>query len=476
MGATGADELCWTTARELARMIRTRAVSPVEVADAILGRIEQVNPRINAYCTITAEVARAAATDAEELLMQGGELGPLHGVPYSLKDLTPTHGIRTTNGSRIFEHHVPEVDAILVQRLRDAGAVLLGKTNTPEFGCKPFTDNQIFGATCNPWNLDRSSGGSSGGAAAAVALGLGPIAEGSDLAASIRQPASWCGVVGFKPGQGRVADYPNSSGWTAMTHHGPITRTVGDAALMFAQMVGADPRDPLALPDCGDDWAALADGASVRGLRAAWTPDLGGATPVDPAVAAACETATRAFGELGCELAEDSPEVGNILDPFLILNAGLRQATLGEYLDEWREQMDPILVRRIEVSRDRTAADVGRAEVERTAYHRRLASFFARYDLLLLPTAATTATPLDNPIPTEIAGRPITQHLDMLVPTFAFNLSNHPAISVPCGTASDGLPVGLQIVAGWQQDALALRAAAAFELARPWADRRPPLD
>ena len=474
--STGADELCWTTARELARMTRAKAVSPVEVVEAVLDRIERVNPRVNAFCTVTAEVARAAATDAEEMLMAGDELGPLHGVPHSIKDLTPTGGIRTTMGSRIFEHHVPEEDAILVQRLRDAGAILLGKTNTPELGCKPFTDNAIFGATRNPWALERSSGGSSGGAAAAVAAGLGPIAEGSDLAASIRQPASWCGVVGFKPGQGRVADYPNASGWTGMTSHGPIARTVADAALMFAAMVGPDPRDPLALPQTGEDWVALTEAAEVDGLRVAWTPDLGGAAPVDPAVAAVCAAAAQAFGELGCEVDEASPEVGEIQETFLVLNAGLREATIGRYLDEWREQMDPILVRRVEVSRDRGAADVGRAEVERTAYHRRLAHFFDRYDLLLLPTAATAATPLEAPLPSEIAGRPIAQHLDMLLPTYAFNLSNHPAISVPCGVTPDGLPVGLQIVGGWQQDARVLRAAAAFEAARPWADQRPPLD
>ena len=471
-----ADGLCWIGARELARMIREREVSPVEVAEAHLGRIERVNPRINAYCTVTAEHARAAATDAEEALMQGDELGPLHGVPYSLKDLTATKGIRTTMGSKIFEHHVPEEDAALVKRLRDAGAVLLGKTNTPEFGCKPLTDNRIFGTTRNPWALDRSSGGSSGGAAAAVAAGLGPLAEGSDLAASIRQPAAWCGVVGFKPSQGRIARFPSLSGWSGMSSNGPIARTVGDAALMFAAMVGPDPRDPLALPDSGEDWAGLVDGADVRGLRAAWTPDLGGAAAVDPGLAEVCAGAARAFEELGCELEADSPEVGEIGEHFLTLNAGLRQATVGRYLDEWRDQMDPILVERLELTRGLSALDVAHAEVARTAYHQRLAGFFERYDLLLLPTTATAALPLDAPPPSEIGGRPIGQLVDMLVPTYAFNFSSYPAISVPCGVTEEGLPVGLQIVGGWQQDARVLRAAAAFETARPWAHHRPAQD
>jgi Asp-tRNA(Asn)/Glu-tRNA(Gln) amidotransferase A subunit family amidase len=454
-------------------MIRDKEVSPVEVVDAVLARIDRINPRINAYCTVTVDHARAAAREAEAAVTRSGTLGPLHGVPYSLKDLTPTKGIRTTMGSKIFEHNVPSEDAILVERMRAAGAILLGKTNTPEFGIKPFTDNRLFGATANPWALDRSAGGSSGGAAAAVAAGLCPLAEGSDLAGSIRHPASWCGVVGFKPSQGRVARYPTQAAWNAMSANGPITRIVADAVLMFSVLVGPDPRDPLALPHTGEDWSRVADGASLRGLRVAWTPDLGGAAAVDPAVAAICEGAARRFAELGCALEADAPEIGNILDPFRMLNAGVRLATVGRYLDEWREQMDPILVRRIDEGRALTAADVGRAEVERSAYHQRLRRFFERYDLLVLPTTAITASPLSAPLPTQIAGRSIANHLEMLIPTLAFNFSGYPAISVPCGWTGDGLPVGLQIVGGWQQDALVLRAAASFEKIAPWTEQRP---
>lgn len=471
-----ANELAWISAGDLASRIRRRALSPVELTDALLERIERINPRINAYCTVAAEHARAAARAAEAAVMAGGDLGLLHGVPFSLKDLTPTAGIRTTMGSKIFEHNVPTQDALLAERMRDAGAVLLGKTNTPEFGCKPLTDNALFGATRNPWNLDRSPGGSSGGAAAAVAAGLGPLAEGSDLAASIRQPAAWSGVVGFKPSQGRVARVPQATGWAGMSVNGPLARTVRDAALMFAALVGPDPRDPLALPDTGEDWSAVADERELGALRIAWTPDLGGAAPMDPEVARICGEAARAFGELGAEPVEASPEIGDITRTFLVLNAGLRQATLGKYLDEWRDRMDPVLVRRLEVSQSATAIDVARADVERLAYHQRLVSFFDDYDLLLLPTTATAALPVDVQFPLEIGGHRVEDHLGMLLPTFAFNLSNFPAISVPAGVTGDGLPVGLQIVGGWQQDALVLRAAAAFERARPWADRRPPLD
>jgi Asp-tRNA(Asn)/Glu-tRNA(Gln) amidotransferase A subunit family amidase len=467
------DGLCWVPATELVRLYRTKEVSPVEVVDAVLDRIERVNPAINAYCTVAATEARAAAREAEAAARRGEALGPLHGVPYSLKDLTATKGLRTTMGSRVFEHHVPVEDAILVERLRAAGAILLGKTNTPEFGCKPFTDNRIFGATRNPWSLAHSAGGSSGGAAAAVAAGLGPLAEGSDLAGSIRHPAAWCGVVGFKPSQGRIARYPTPAAWNAMSVNGPITRTVADACLMFAAMVGPDPRDPLALPLTGEDWAALAEGASVRGCRVAWTPDLGGAAPVDAEVARVSAGAARAFGELGCVLEEASPEIGPIHEPFVSLNAALRQAAVGGHLEEWRAELDPILVRRLELGQSLSATAIGQAELARTAHHHRLRQFFARYDLLLLPTTSIAARPLDALLPSEIAGRPIRDHLDMMLLTYAFNLSGYPAISVPCGFTAAGLPLGLQIVGGWRQDALVLRAAAAFEAARPWAAYRP---
>ena len=469
------DDLCWKPARELARMIRAKDVSPVEVVDAVLARIDRVNPPLNAYVTLVPEQAREAARAAEQEVSRGGALGPLHGVPFSAKDVTATKGVRTTMGSMIFEHNIPEEDALLIQRIKGAGAILLRKTNTPEFGCKATTDNRVFGATHNPWALDRSPGGSSGGAAAAVAAGLGPIAEGGDLAGSIRQPAAWCGVVGFKPTQGRVARYPSPAGWSAMSTNGPISRTVADAALLFSVIAGPDDRDPLSLPHTGEDWAALPERASVKGLRVAWTPDLGGAALMDPEVASVCESAAKTFSELGCALEGSSPEVGNIMEPFLALNVAVRVATVGKYLAKWRDQMDPILVQRLDLARDLTPDRIGEAEVARTAYHQRLCRFFERYDLLVLPTTSVAATPLSEWRPKEIAGRAITGHLEMLVPTFAFNLTCFPAVSVPCGTTKSGLPVGLQIVAGWRQDARALTAAACFEAARPWADRRPQL-
>jgi Asp-tRNA(Asn)/Glu-tRNA(Gln) amidotransferase A subunit family amidase len=472
-----AREICYLPATQLSTAIRTKELSAIEVCETFLERIEQLNPQLNAYCTVTADVARTMAREAEAAVMRGDNLGLLHGVPFSLKDLTPTKGIRTTFGSKIYEHHIPTEDAIVVERLREAGGVLLGKTNTPEFGCKGLTDNAIFGTTYNPWNLERTPGGSSGGAGAAVAVGLGPLAEGSDLAGSVRMPASFCGVVGFKPSQGRIPRYPALNAWNTLSFNGPITRTVADAALMFQAMAGPDVRDPLCLPDTGEDFCSVVQGQlRLRGLRVAWTPDLGGMAAVEPVVQQACANAAEVFAALGCQLEAASPDFSGAHALFAVLNANLRLAAVGDYADTWAEQMDPLLVWRIEQGRQFSLADIGKAENARTTLYQRVRTFFETYDLLLLPTTATLPYPASAGYPTEVAGRTITTPYELLILTYAFNLTGQPAISVPAGWTEDGLPIGLQIVGRLRADALVLHAAAAFEAARPWAYRRPPLD
>jgi Asp-tRNA(Asn)/Glu-tRNA(Gln) amidotransferase A subunit family amidase len=471
-----ATELCYTPATLLAAAIRTKQVSPVEVIEAVLARLERLNPSLNAYCTVTADLARTTARAAEAAVMRGEPLGPLHGVPYALKDLTPTRGIRTTFGSKIFEHHVPTEDAIVVERLRAAGGILLGKTNTPEFGCKGLTDNNVFGTTYNPWNLERTPGGSSGGAGAAVAAGLGPLAEGSDLAGSIRMPASFCGVVGFKPSQGRIPRYPNGNAWNTMSFNGPLTRTVADAALMFQAMAGPDDRDPLSLPDTGENFNTAVQGdLSLRGLRVAWTPDLR-MVPVEPVVQEICATAVRVFADLGCDIADDSPDCSGAHELFGVLNANLRMAAVGDYAETWAAHMDPLLVWRIEQARTLSLREVGKAETARTVLYQRVRTFFEQYDLLLLPTTSALPYPAHGGYPTTVAGRPINTPYELLLLTYAFNVTGQPAISVPAGWTTDGLPIGLQIVGRRHADALVLRAAAAFEAAAPWAQRRPPVD
>ena len=440
----------WTSATELAKLIRRGKLSPVELVDALLDRIERVNPTVNAYCTVTADEARAAAREAEAAARSGDDLGLLHGVPYSLKDLTP-------NARHPHHDGLQDLRAQRARLRRPAGRsgcarlarILLGKTNTPEFGCKPFTDNRVFGATRNPWALDRSPGGSSGGAAAAVAAGLGPLAQGSDLAASIRQPAAWSGVVGFKPSQGRVPRVPNASGWSGLSVDGPITRTVADAALMFAAIAGPDPRDPLSLPSTGEEWEAIVDevdpsSPSVRPARSARRLDARprrrrpGRSDRSPRSAPMPRESSR---RSTARLEEASPEIGEIEQSFVLLNAGLRQTALGKYLAEWRDQMDPILVSRLEVAGDATAVDVARAEVERTAYHQRLCAFFEQYDLLLLPTTATPPLPLDVQFPIEVGGRTAPEAVRHAAPDLRLQLQQLPG-DLGAGRLDRGRPAG----------------------------------
>lgn len=467
--------LCSLPATELAAAIRAKEVSPVEATDAVLERIEALNPAVNAFVTVTDELARETAREAEAAVLRGDELGLLHGVPYSLKDLTSTKGIRTTYGSLLFADNVPDEDDLVAVRLREAGGVLVGKTNTPDQGCKGVTDNKLFGATSNPWALDRTPGGSSGGAGAAVAAGMAPLAEGSDFAGSIRIPASFCGVVGLKPSDGRIPVVPHVTIWHPVNFcYGPLTRTVADAALMLDVLAGPDARDPRSLADgAGDFSAVVADGPSVAGLRVAWTPDLGFA-PVEPVVRETCARALATLESLGCSVEEVAVDFADSLEAYRLLNANLRAALMDGYYPARKDDLDPLLSWRVEFARGKTAADAAKAEMVQTGIYQRLWRLFEEYDLLLTPTTPTPPFPLGMDNPPEIAGTPIgTPPFEMLPLTFLFNMSGHPACSVPAGWTDDGLPVGLQIVGGWRDDAAVLRAAAAFEQAAPWAHRWP---
>jgi aspartyl-tRNA(Asn)/glutamyl-tRNA(Gln) amidotransferase subunit A len=463
-------DLCWLPATEMARAIRTRQLSPVELVDTLFSRIHQLNPAINAYCTLTEEAARHAARAAEAAVLHGDDLGLLHGVPVSIKDLLFTQGVRTMRGSRISEHFVPDQDAPAVAKLKASGAILLGKTTTPEFGWKGATDSPVTGISRNPWKLARSCGGSSGGAAAAVAAGMGPLAVGTDGAGSIRIPASFCGIVGLKPSRGRVAIYPPSAvGF--LSHAGPMTRTVRDAALMLQVIAGPDERDLGSLPMDATDYLLECEQA-LRGLRVAWSVDLGYA-PVEPEIGRICARAAQVFAaDLGCVVEEVAPGFPDPVQSLQVLWASGLATALGSYLPQWASQIDPGLVEVIRSAERLSATDYVAAVMERDALWERMQQFFTRYDLLLTPTMPTTAFAAGVPPPTVVAGRP-TNGFGYTPFTFPFNLSGQPAITVPCGIAADGLPVGLQIVGRRYADATVLQAAAAFEAARPWADRMP---
>src|SRR5262245_14585547 len=322
------SDLVWRSALDLAALIRAKAVSPVEVTDAVLARLERLNPRLNCFCTVTAEEARDAAVAAEVAVMTGEALGALHGVPFSVKDRVWTRHVRTAGGSRLFADHVPEEDAVCVERLKGAGGVMLGKTTTPEFGHKGVTDSPLFGITRNPWNSSLTPGGSSGGAGAAVAAGLGPLAIGTDGGGSIRIPASFCGLYGLKPSFGRVPQYPAFRGWETFSHTGPLTRSVRDAALMLDVIAGPDDRDRYSLPgDGGPSFVAACD-AGIDGLSVAWSPDVGHAA-VDPEVVDLCAQAAERFEALGCHVEVVSPTWDNPEETFRVLAAAESHAAWG---------------------------------------------------------------------------------------------------------------------------------------------------
>ena len=466
------SDLCWTPATELARLIRTRAVSPVEVMRAVLDRIERLNPRLNAFCTLAAEAALEGARAAELAVTRGESLGPLHGLPFSIKDLAFTSGVRTMSGSHIFADRVPDVDPPFVRRLKAAGGVLVGKTTTPEFGWKGLGDSPLTGITRNPWNTAMTPGGSSAGAGASAAAGLGPLHQGSDGAGSIRIPSSFCGVYGLKPTYGRVPMWPISNNDYA-THIGPMTRTVADAALMLSVMAGPDDWDRSSLDAPPDDYVGrLQDG--IRGRRVAFSPDLGGLR-VDPEVAALVRDAAGAFRDLGCALEELKPGFADSHELIRCLWSTHEAGNYARYLQEWGSRMDPGLVACIEDGLRYSMTDYIEARARKYAYCDSVRPLFEKFDLLLTPSLSVAAFPVGQLNPTDWP-----QHAWDWFPwasfSYPFNFTGHPAASVPVGLTRAGLPVGLQIVGRRCADLSVLQASAAYEAARPWAQRRPPVD
>ena len=466
-----ATDLCYTPATELARLIRTRAVSPVEVTRAVLERIERVNPTVNAYCTVTADAATATARAAEEAVMRGDALGPLHGVPYSVKDLNFTKGVRTMGGSYIFEHRVPTLDAPLVRRLKAAGGVMLGKTTSPEFGWKALGDCPLTGITRNPWNPGMTTGGSSAGAGAAAAAGLGPLAQGSDGAGSIRIPSSFCGIYGFKPSFGRVPNWPLSNNDNS-SHNGPMTRTVADAALMLSVMAGPDDWDRTALDAPPEDYLGRL-ARDLRGARVAFSPSLDG-LEVDRDIADAVRSAVRAFEELGCVVDEVKTGFADTRDLIRIMWSAHEAGNRGAFVPEWRERMDPGLVACIEAGSRYSVVDYIQARDRKIAFWDTVRPLFERYEFLVTPSVSVAAFEVGRLNPTHFR-----QHawdwFDWASFSYPFNFTGQPAASLPAGFTSAGLPVGLQIVGRRCADLSVLQASAAFESARPWAARRPPV-
>ena len=464
-----ATDLAGTPATDLIPRIRSKALSPVELTRAELERIEQANPTINAFCTVTADAALAAARAAEEAVMKDGPLGALHGIPVSIKDLALVQGVPSRFGSHVFAGRVGEVDAPFVRRLRDAGAIITGKTTTPEFGWKALGDSPLTGITRNPWNLAMTSGGSSAGAGAAAAAGLGPLHQGSDGAGSIRVPAAFCGIYGLKPTFGRVPMWPVSNTDSA-SHVGPMTRTVADAALMLSVMAGPDDWDRQSLDAPPADYVGRL-GEGVKGLRVGWSLDLGG-LQVDPEAGQIARRAALAFQELGCVVEEAKVSLPDTREMIHLMWNAHYAGNYATFLDEFRSRMDPGLVAALEDGRRYTAEAYVAMRGRKHSYCDAVRAIFDTYDLLLTPTVSVAAFEVGrlNPV-----GFP--QHAWDWFPwagfSYPFNFTGQPAATVPAGFTASGMPVGLQIVGRRLADLQVLQASAAFEQARPWASKRP---
>ena len=465
------SDLCFLPATDLARRLRTRDLSAREVMEAHLAQIERVNPQVNAIITLVAERALAGADAADEALARGDEVGLLHGLPVAHKDLVDTRDIRTTRGSPLFADYVPSQNALIVDRLQGTGAITLGKTNTPEFGAGSQTFNPVFGATLNPYNTSKTCGGSSGGAAVALACGMIPIADGSDTGGSLRNPASFCNVVGLRPSPGRVPSWPAPVGWFPISVQGPMARTVGDVALLLQAIAGPDPRSPIAIREPGRVFAQPLN-RDFRGVKIAWSRDLGG-LPVDPRVTAALEAQRHVFEELGCTVEETEPDFRDADEIFKVWRAWRFEIGFGELIDEHREQIKETVIWNAEAGRRLTGPEIGRAEVQRTALYHRVREFMEEYEFLICPVSQVPPFDVTQEYVTEINGVSMETYIDWMKSCYYISTIGHPAISVPAGFTPEGLPVGVQIVGRHQDDFGVLQLAHAFEQATQFWRQRP---
>lgn len=466
-----ADELCFLTARELAARIRTRDVSCTEVMRAHLDRIERVNPRVNAIVTLVAERALDRARAADGAVARGDALGPLHGLPVAHKDLVDTAGIRTTYGSPIYAEHVPARDALIVERLRRAGAIAVGKTNTPEFGAGSQTFNAVFGATLNPYDTTKTCGGSSGGAAVALACGMVPVADGSDLGGSLRNPAAFCNVVGLRPSPGRVPDWPARDAWNSMSVDGPMARTVGDVALMLSAIAGPDPRAPLSIDQPGTAFAGSLD-RDFAGARIAWMGELA-EMPVEPGVRAVVDAQRPVFEAMGCVVEDASPDLSGADEVFRTLRAVSFVASRRDDYRLHKAKLKDTVVWNYEQGLRLTAEQIASATLKRTELFERVRAFFDVYDFLALPVTQVAPFDVAQPYVTEINGMALSSYLDWMRSCYLISATSHPAISVPCGFTEAGLPVGLQLVGRYRDEWGVLQIAHAYEQATGHWKRRP---
>ena len=462
------DDICFKPARTLARLMRARELSATEVMRAFIAQIERINPKVNAIVTFLPEegLKAAKALDRKKDFSK-----PFAGLPIAIKDVIATKGVRTTWGSLVYKDHVPTEDHVLAERLKAAGAILIGKTNTPEFGAGSQTFNKVFGATRNPYDLTKTSGGSSGGAAVAVACGMTPFADGGDFAASLRNPGSYCNVIGFRPSTGRVPAYPHPYPWSNLSELGPMARTVSDAAFLLSAMAGPDPRAPTAITEPGSIFLKPLK-RSFKKARIAWSRDLGG-LPVEKSVTAVLEQQRQVFKDLGCIVEDAEPDFSGATEAFESLRALTWLHRGGELLKQHRDKLKDTVIWNTEEGLKRSAVDIARAENLRTALFHRMRQFLEKYDFFACPVSQLPPYPVEVEWPREVAGVKMTNYLDWMKSCYYITITTHPAISVPAGFTGDGLPVGLQIVGRYRDDFGVLQIAHAFEQATQVWKRRP---
>ena len=463
---TDATELCFATAGDIAGWVRNGEVSARDVMSAHLAQIERVNPKVNAIVTmLDGDGLLAKASESDDVWANEGPdaLGPLHGLPVGIKDLQPTAGIRTTYGSRIFRDFVPNEDSLTVQRYKDAGAIVIGKTNTPEFGAGSQTFNEVFGTTLNPYDLTKTCGGSSGGASVALACGMMPIAQGSDFGGSLRNPAAWSNVVGMRNSIGTVPVHPAPLGYTSESVTGGMARTVADVALQLVALAGPDPRVPSALMRPASVFAQSLD-RGFAGTRIAWSRNLGGA-PIDPVITETLDLQRHIFEDLGCIVEDDEPPLEDAGEIFHTLRAAIFAHQHEANIRDHRELVKETIIWNAEQGMRLTALEVKKAEEARTNLYVRMAEFMSRYDFLALPVTSVPPFSADEEYPREVAGRPLTNYLEWMAPCSSITVTGLPAISVPAGFDPAGLPAGLQIVGRQRADFQVLQLAHAFEQA-----------
>ncbi|WP_151448241.1 amidase [Lacisediminimonas profundi] len=467
------SDIFFMPATDMVAAIRAGQLSAREVMTAHLARIEQVNPQLNAIVTLHAEQALQAAAQADEDQAHGKPLGALHGLPVAHKDLLLTRGMRTTFGSKVHERFIPAKSALVVERQQQAGAISIGKTNTPEFGAGSQTFNAVFGATRNPYDPSLTCGGSSGGSAVALASGMVPLADGTDMGGSLRCPANFCNVVGLRPSAGRVPQLPAQDAWSTMSVSGPMARNVQDLALYLSVMAGFDARDPIAIEGDGAQFRApLA--RDFKGVRVAWSPDLGG-IPVDPRVTAVLQAQRQLFEDLGCVVEDVTPDLRDATEIFMTLRALDFELRLGPLMDAHPGVLKDTVVWNIEEGRKLTGPQIARAYKLRTQLFERMHRFMEKYEFLLCPVNQVPPFAIDQPYITEIDGVQMENYIDWMRSCFSITVTSHPAMSLPCGFTDEGLPVGLQVVGRHRDDFGLLQLGYAFEQVNGAGRRRPGL-